>query len=133
MSGLGPETGRNAFKAGTAVTFPIVLGPTEAGIITMSPPPEGLGCAPRAGLRGRGLWGGVDGGRGCCSDTFNGEREGLRGRGFLGGLIFWGDATDLGVLGELGGLLIGGGGRGPLMLLRDGDGAGRRGRTILTG
>lgn len=62
-------THRNAFKGGTAVTFPTGLEPTEGGIITISPPPEGLGCAPRAGLRGRGLCGGVDGGLGCCSDT----------------------------------------------------------------
>lgn len=88
MSGLGPETGRNAFKGGTAVTFPTGLGPTEGGIITMRPPPEGLGCAPRAGLRGRGLLGGVDGVLGCGSDTISGERDGLRGRGFLGGLSF---------------------------------------------
>lgn len=60
-------------------------------------------------------------------------REGFRGRGFLGGLSFCGDATDLGVLGELGGLKTGGGGRDPLAALRDGEGAGRRGRTILTG
>ncbi len=62
-------THRNAFKGGTAVTFPTGLGLTEWGIITMSPPLEGLGCAPRAGLRGRGLLGDVDGGLGCSSDT----------------------------------------------------------------
>lgn len=60
---------RSALRGGTAVTFPIGFGLTAGGIITRSPPLEALGCAPRAGLRGRGLWGGVEGALACCSDA----------------------------------------------------------------
>lgn len=57
------------------MTFPTGLGLIAGGIITMSPPPEGLGCAPRAGLSGRGLCGGVDGGLDCFSDTICMRKE----------------------------------------------------------
>lgn len=142
MFGLAPGTGLSTLSGGMAETLPTGLGPTAGGIMT-SRPGEGLGAgvragltdgeAPLAGLRGRGLWGGKGDGLGCRSDTDSGDRVGLRGRGFLGGLSLCGVGGDL--CGAAGGLPVGSGGRTTLMSREApwGDGAGLRGRTMLTG
>lgn len=59
-----------------------------------------------------------------------GLRVGLRGRGFFGGLSLAAVGLHLASSWDL---LIGGGGRGTLTSRRWGEGAGRRGRTMLTG
>lgn len=87
--GFAPGTGLSALRGGAADTMPTGLGPTAGGIMTSSPPEEGLDGAARAGLRGRGLWGGDGEWWGCSWDTNIGERVGLRGSGFLGGLSLW--------------------------------------------
>ena len=63
----------------------------------------------------------------------SGERVGLRGSGFLGGVSFCGVPGDLG--GAESGLLMGNGGRGTLKSrgVPRGEGAGLKGRTMLTG
>lgn len=61
----------SALNGGTAVTLLMVLGPAAGGIITSSSPVPfpGLTRAPRAGLKGNGLWGGITEGFGWSSDT----------------------------------------------------------------
>lgn len=61
----------SALREGMAVTLPTGLGPTAGGIITSNPPAplEGLAGAPRLGLTGRGLCGGVGEGFGWSAEA----------------------------------------------------------------
>lgn len=61
----------SALRGGMAVTLPTGLGPTAGGIITSSPLDllEGLAWAPRLGLTGRGLCGGMGEGFGWTADA----------------------------------------------------------------
>lgn len=61
----------SALRGGMAVTLPTGLGPAAGGIITSNPPAplEGLAGAPRLGLIGRGLCGGVGEGFGWITDA----------------------------------------------------------------